>query len=602
MFKKSLLVFGLLLCCNSVYAKCEMQTFTYIAQFFDEYIGPNIQTKSSVIICNKNNCADGEKIYLPDSHYIGDGNRALAKLVKKQNSFYNCKYGSGNDPLWESINATDLPVCESVDGLEKITTIQTEAGHLYGIKHMANKYKNTVYYTKVCVATKTDPKERALEEYKEEVNFECEPGKYYVDTSVEDPVKLYKCGEDKKLADSDRYMDRCFDINDANPSLSAPEGFSAYGNKTNYRAYLNKDKITPVTGYENIYQWSSDITSMCWWCNSGEGWFATVTKNGEENIVDCKKNEEEAWCLYAKNQKGEDVAWDAQDGVCRCNKRDEVWQNHTCEKDPFVPDEPDAIDGFECTADRDGEKYVFVKGSILFESARMCDYTAFKSWSTADTIGMCYSFDKWTSINMPMPSGFKYYVGEYYNFYVKDEIEPVQDGVYEYNPDTSKMCNWCAPSKYVFFESDDPELLKASCTDNKQEAECFYAKLKEGKKVDWDYENEKCIGEGMENASGVSDEVVSTEDFKAAKSTVDKFFENAESKASGLKDATGKVNVKRIASDVTAGVVLGTVGGVVSGVVIKKKQIEKGFEVLHCAVGGQSVANWGDTFTVGLAK
>lgn len=68
------------------------------------------------------------------------------------------------------------------------------------------------------------------------------------------------------------------------------------------------------------------------------------------------------------------------------------------------------------------------------------------------------------------------------------------------------------------------------------------------------------------------------------------------------KDKDGNFNTKRLASDLTAGVVLGTVGGVVSGVVIKKKQIEKGFEALHCTVGGQTVANWGDTFTVGLTK
>ena len=28
--------------------------------------------------------------------------------------------------------------------------------------------------------------------------------------------------------------------------------------------------------------------------------------------------------------------------------------------------------------------------------------------------------------------------------------------------------------------------------------------------------------------------------------------------------------------------------------------IEKGFDALHCTVGGQTVTDWGDTFTVGL--
>jgi hypothetical protein len=86
----------------------------------------------------------------------------------------------------------------------------------------------------------------------------------------------------------------------------------------------------------------------------------------------------------------------------------------------------------------------------------------------------------------------------------------------------------------------------------------------------------------------------------SAKTTISKFFADAKSNRSVWKTAEGKFNTARLASDLTAGVVLGTVGGVVSGVVIKKKQIEKGFDALHCAVGGQTVADWGDTFTVGL--
>jgi hypothetical protein len=85
-----------------------------------------------------------------------------------------------------------------------------------------------------------------------------------------------------------------------------------------------------------------------------------------------------------------------------------------------------------------------------------------------------------------------------------------------------------------------------------------------------------------------------------AKSTLSTFFSSAKSNANVWKDAEGKFNGARLASDLTAGVVLGTVGGVVSGVVIKKKQVEKGFDALHCTVGGQTIADWGDTFNVGL--
>ena len=87
-----------------------------------------------------------------------------------------------------------------------------------------------------------------------------------------------------------------------------------------------------------------------------------------------------------------------------------------------------------------------------------------------------------------------------------------------------------------------------------------------------------------------------------AKSAIDSFFTTAQNEKSVWKDAEGKFNTARLASDLTAGVVLGTVGGVVSGVVIKKKQVEKGFEALHCTVGGQPVADWGDEFSVGLQR
>jgi len=87
-----------------------------------------------------------------------------------------------------------------------------------------------------------------------------------------------------------------------------------------------------------------------------------------------------------------------------------------------------------------------------------------------------------------------------------------------------------------------------------------------------------------------------------AQATMNRFTSSAESNASVWKDSEGKFNTARLASDLTAGVVLGTVGGVVSGVVIKKKQVEKGFDALHCTVGGQKIADWGDTFTVGLQR
>ncbi len=130
--------------------------------------------------------------------------------------------------------------------------------------------------------------------------------------------------------------------------------------------------------------------------------------------------------------------------------------------------------------------------------------------------------------------------------------------------------------------------------------EWFDAQFKDVKK----YVLEKCPNAktktSVSTISGGSG--VNNAQLQSAKDSIDSFFASTESHRSGLKTADGKFNTVRLASDLTAGVVLGTVGGVVSGVVIKKKQVEKGFEALHCAVGGQTVADWGDTFEVGLRK
>lgn len=66
------------------------------------------------------------------------------------------------------------------------------------------------------------------------------------------------------------------------------------------------------------------------------------------------------------------------------------------------------------------------------------------------------------------------------------------------------------------------------------------------------------------------------------------------------KNAEGKFNTSRLISDSVAGVVLGTAGGLITSSVVKKNQVESGFEDIQCTVGGQVVAGWGDQFRVGI--
>lgn len=73
-----------------------------------------------------------------------------------------------------------------------------------------------------------------------------------------------------------------------------------------------------------------------------------------------------------------------------------------------------------------------------------------------------------------------------------------------------------------------------------------------------------------------------------------------ELKQSVWRNAEGKFNTARLVSDSVAGVVLGTAGGLITSNVIKKNQVENGFEDISCTVGGQVVANWDDEFRVGV--
>ena len=139
--------------------------------------------------------------------------------------------------------------------------------------------------------------------------------------------------------------------------------------------------------------------------------------------------------------------------------------------------------------------------------------------------------------------------------------------------------------------------------------------------TEWKYEAESDVGQckdlpvvtntdqndvkedaNQEIKSEIKSDGPSPEQISKAQEIISNFKERAKKEASVWKTAEGNFNGTRLASDITAGVVLGTVGGVVTGNVVKKNQIKKGFEALHCNVGGQKVADWGDEFTIGLQK
>ncbi|MDR1207601.1 MAG: hypothetical protein LBK26_04285 [Rickettsiales bacterium] len=83
---------------------------------------------------------------------------------------------------------------------------------------------------------------------------------------------------------------------------------------------------------------------------------------------------------------------------------------------------------------------------------------------------------------------------------------------------------------------------------------------------------------------------------------------HAGDKVSAWKTADGNFNGARLASDSIAGAAIGTLGGVITFNIIKKNQINNGFDDLDCVVGGAGTANvgaplqitisWGDVFMI----
>ena len=100
------------------------------------------------------------------------------------------------------------------------------------------------------------------------------------------------------------------------------------------------------------------------------------------------------------------------------------------------------------------------------------------------------------------------------------------------------------------------------------------------------------------DVSKVRQQEVARDKINSAMSVLNAFASGAD--VSVWKNAEGKFNTARLASDTTAGVVLGTAGGLISNSIIKKNQIKKGFEDINCSVGGQVVSNYADEFMVGM--
>lgn len=102
-----------------------------------------------------------------------------------------------------------------------------------------------------------------------------------------------------------------------------------------------------------------------------------------------------------------------------------------------------------------------------------------------------------------------------------------------------------------------------------------------------------------------SDELIKTEEQAESRIKIGDLYKKLNGmsndfKVSVWKNADGNFNTARLTSDSIAAVVLGTTGALVTSNVVKKNQVSSGFEDINCQIGGQTVAGWGDEFSVGM--
>ena len=117
-------------------------------------------------------------------------------------------------------------------------------------------------------------------------------------------------------------------------------------------------------------------------------------------------------------------------------------------------------------------------------------------------------------------------------------------------------------------------------------------------KKGFEFDGAQCVETAQATAERLTREATQTVNNVYSKLTSihNKFRDNV----SVWKDAEGNFNTARLASDSIAVVVLGTTGALVTSHVVKKNQVEDGFEDIKCTIGGQNVAEWGDQFRVGI--
>ncbi len=348
----------------------------------------------------------------------------------------------------------------------------------------------------------------------------------------------------------------------------------------------------------------------------------------------CRPSEKYMKC-QAAIERGEPAEWDANNKECHCHDRSGVeynWSGDKCVQKntqvtkPTCPEGSslDVISKEKCTSEQDFECTKFDdKGKCLCGKCTPKKESGGDNGSGSDTVGKCHPsvckseicraccakpsnetiWDRTGQVCQCMNGGN--FIKENNQWICKVDSSQVAGPKEDCDPTLlAKVKDW---------------VLQCSSYLNKPGADELVSELDrileycEGQNVKNDvflrlYDDLKEMVDKVCVESTVAPQPV--EDNNAgnvanAKKRISKLHESLDSMRSGFKrsvwrDKDGDFNTSRLLSDSIAGVVLGTAGGLITSNVVKKNQVEDGFEDIQCTIGGQVVATWGDEFRVGI--
>jgi hypothetical protein len=609
--KKFFIIIGLLFgIIGNSFAVCELTESTDRTPSDEDLYPQNPDDSRMALICEKGKCEDGEIVYATGTHYLGNMFNTSGFNEFSGDRFYKCKHGR-ND-RWENVNMGFGNVSNGCGGFRSswIDLGYNDKGVVRGIRHGDNKL-----FTNLCV-----------EKYEEICGKKCNQTNF---------GKFIFCENGFRVCTTDGRWSYSVVANGGICSYDNPENVASYS----FYARVGGDYMAEYydRGFENGQLLTDeDRNSICVGCDKES--FYTGYYYPSDGLPLCTDNVDYAWCKWRSREKN--TEW-TDDDVCKCLDDGMEWDN---EKHDCIKETSGGSGGGSSDSSSDdgstGEKNTCeeLHPNASAERLACCRAGNITKWTGTETSGTCSCVDT--------NKQWKYTTGARTGQCVAKSVpDKTCAQLYPGNAEAIACCE--------FGKNGGAEWKNNKCVCNGKNKKWEYPVAgKSGRCIDngktppnqpkdnkincvvkigtsvrckngdnfnqsatFSIDAEKCnlyksnvskylneIAATLCESSGGVEDILTDNQVKDAAANIDKFFEYAKSNANVWKNADGKFNTARLASDATAGVILGTVGGIVSAKIIKKKQIEKGFDALQCTIGGQTVADWDDEFRVGLGR